>query len=202
MTHKKKALVFYFCLAILSAGGCSTIDHIYTLNYKKLALSHDQLVRDGIAVLPLTALSDEMEYRKIAQAIFLRSLKGLKKDFDLIEPSQAADLARQAGIYDSLIQLTESSLRKAVPRLALVRKVGQTMGKRFLMRSELVRIRIVEGATQLTLRAQIWDVELGEVVWEASEETRGYVTLFFPQTPAPLEKIMEVASLSLIRKIP
>ena len=66
----------------------------------------------------------------------------------------------------------------------------------------MVDTRVAEGATQLTLRAQIWDVEAGEIVWEASEETRGYVNLVFPQTPAPLEKVMEVAAINLIKKMP
>ncbi|MBI1821676.1 MAG: hypothetical protein HY036_05920 [Nitrospirae bacterium] len=202
MTLKRRSLLFYFCLAALLSGGCSTIDHFYTLHYKKLALSHAELVRDGVAVLPMASLYEEAEYRKSAQEIFLRSLKGLQKDFDLIEPFQAAKLATEAGVYDSFSQLTGSNLQKEVPRLLLVRKVGRAMGKRFLMRPELVNTRVTEGATQLTLRAQIWDVEAGEVVWEASEETRGYVNLVFPQTPAPLEKVMEVAAINLIKKMP
>ena len=199
----KSGGVFLFLLVSgLSTTGCSTIDHLYSLNYKKLALSHAQLVRDGVAVLPLTSPYEDIEYRKSAQAIFLKSLKGLQKDFILVEPVEAAQLAKDAGVYDSLILLTDTNLQKEVPRLILVRKVGRAMGKRFLMRPELVSARISEGATQVTLRTQIWDVEVGEIVWEASEETRGYVNLIFPQTPAPLEKVMEVAATNLIRKMP
>ena len=202
MTLRNRGMIFCFCLAALLSGGCSTIDHFYTLHYKKLALSHDELARYGVAVLPLSSLYEVAEYRKSAQEIFLRSLIGLQKDFDLVEPSQAARLAAEAGVYDSFSQLTGSNFQKEVPRLLLVRKVGRAMGKRFLMRPELVDTRVTEGATQLTLRVQIWDVELGEVVWEASEETRGYVNLVFPQNPAPLEKIMEVAAINLIKEMP
>jgi hypothetical protein len=183
-------------------SGCASIDHIYSLNYKKLTLSHSQLIHDGLTVLPLNFHYEEELYAKTAQAIFLKNLKGIQKDIELSDPTDSAKTAKESGVYDAYLQLTQMDLKKDVPRELLIRKVGRAMGKRFLLISELSNTRLAEGATQLRLKVQIWDVEVGEIVWEASEESRGYVVLIFPQTPAPLEKVMEVASIDLIRKMP
>jgi hypothetical protein len=84
----------------------------------------------------------------------------------------------------------------------LIRKVGRAAGKRFLLIPELSFARLSEGASQLNIKVQIWDVELGEIVWEATEQSRGYVVFIFPQTAAPFEEVMEVASINLIKKMP
>lgn len=189
-------------LALFFFNGCASIDHNYSLNYKKLTLSHDQLVHEGLAVLPMSFRYEQELYIKTAQSIYLKNLKGIEKDIALIEPSEAAKLSKESGVYEAYLQLTQMDLQKEVPRELLIRKVGRAIGKRFLMIPELSDTRISEGATQLKIRAQIWDIEVGEIVWEASQESRGYVILIFPQTAAPFEKVMEVASIDLIKKIP
>jgi len=194
--------ISFFVLTLLLFNGCASIEHIYSQNYKKLALSHSQLTRDGLAVLPLNFTFENELYSNIAQTIFLKNLKMIQRDIDFMNPNDSAKMAKESGVYDAYVQLSHMDFKKDVPREHLIRKVGRAMGKRFLLIPELSDARLSEGATQLKLRVQIWDAEIGEIVWEASEETRGYVVLIFPQTAAPLEKVMEVASIDLIRKMP
>jgi hypothetical protein len=208
MTRNRKTLPFSFptlpasILTLLLLGGCASIEHNYSENYKKLTLSHAQLTHDGLAVLPMNFRYEEESYVKSAQAIFLKNLKGLEKDVVLVEPTEGAQLAKESGAYEAYLQLTQMDLQKEIPRELFIRKVGRALGKRYLLLTELSDTRLSEGATQIKIRAQIWDIEVGEIVWEASEESRGYVVLIFPQTAAPLEKVMEVASIDLIKRMP
>ena len=195
----KNFLVF---LTLFFFTGCASIDHIFSLNYKKLTLSHSQLTHDGLIVLPLNFHYEEEIYAKSAQAIFLKNLKGIQKDIDWIDPAEGARISKESGVYDAYTQLVQMDLRKEIPREILIRKVGRAAGKRFLLIPELSFARLSEGASQLNLKVQIWDVEVGEIVWEATEQSRGYVILIFPQTAAPFEEVMEVASINLIKKMP
>jgi hypothetical protein len=202
MMPKKVRLFILLSLAFI-LGSCASIDHIYSLNYKRFAFSHDQLAREGVVILPLTFNYEDTAYIKTAQDIFLQSFKGLQKDLNnLIEPSQLPGLAKQGGFEEEYRQLLDTDPKKDTPKALLIRKVGRAVEKRFLLWPDLVSTRLADGATQLKLTARIWDVDTGEIVWDASEEARGYVILIFPQTPAPFEKVMEAASIQLIRKMP
>ncbi len=199
----KKVRPYILLSLALLLGSCASIDHIFSLNYKRLAFSHAQLASEGVVILPLTFNYEDAAYIQTAQDIFLRSFKGLQKDVNnLVEPSQIPDLAKQGGFEEAYRQLLDSDPKKDAPKALLIRKVGHAMDKRFLLWPDLVSTHLADGATQLKLSARIWDVDAGEIVWDASEEVRGFVILIFPQTPAPFEKVMEVASIQLIRKMP
>src|ERR1700693_5577820 len=83
---------FIFLLVLFFLSGCASIEHRYSLNYKKLSLSHTQLTHEGLAVLPMSFRYEEELYVKTAQAIFLKNLRGLKKDVDLVEPAEEVKL--------------------------------------------------------------------------------------------------------------
>ena len=68
--------------------------------------------------------------------------------------------------------------------------------------TELQRIEMTEGATQVRLTGRIWDIEKGEILWEGIGEGRGYVVLIFPWVPSSFEKTMATASNGLIHRLP
>ncbi|HXN07417.1 MAG TPA: hypothetical protein VN944_10180 [Nitrospiria bacterium] len=188
--------------AIFLLSGCGAIDHIYTPYYKSLSFSEAQMIRDGIAIMPVSSPADAAEFRLSAQKIFVKSVRNLRKDLPFTSPEESEKKAIDAGVYGPFRELLSTEFGKEVPRLQLIRQVGHALDKRFIMRPELTLARQSEGATRLILRVQIWDVDLGEMVWEGSEDSSGYVVLIFPQSPAPVEKVLEVASAGLVKKIP
>ena len=182
--------------------GCGTIDHIYTEHYSKFSFSRAQMIHDGVAILPMTTRNENAELAVSAQAIFLKSVRNFRKEIDFIEPERGEKILLDAGAYGALRELLATEFNKEVPQLQLIRQVGHALNKRFLLRPELSQSLQIEGMTQLKLRVQIWDVDLGEIVWEGTEESRGFVILVFPMSPAPMEKVMEVASNNLVKKMP
>ncbi len=180
---EKRRGLFYpgVLLFLLILAGCASINDLSRETYRKGFLKVDRISKEEIAVLPMTGDANTAPYLLTARGIFNDVMTEMRPQ---MRPSEPLPVAPQNEVLE---ESAFASLKKTT---------------RFLLQTELNQVEVVEGATQIQVHGRLWDVQLGEVIWEGVGESRGHLFLFFPEAPASFEKAMEVATRGFIRKMP
>ncbi len=177
-------------ILLLLGMGCSSISDLSHETYKKGFLKIDPLGKEETAVLQMTADNAARDYLPKARRIFdilLYETQPKVRPLFLIpgaDPTFALPATKKV--------LEESDFAEFKQKTSI----------RYLLQTHLQQVEVVEGATQVRIEARLWDIEQGDILWEAVGESRGHLFLFFPTAPATFEKAMEVASRGLIQKLP
>jgi len=189
-------------LVIAALAGCATIDNLSTESYRKIGLPSRLSEGEALGLLPLFGRVSLREYLPRADVIFLERFQKQRNGRSWIDPQESLKRIRDAGL-DALYQdLARGYSIEHPPRQEPLRQIGKAVGTRYLLLTELERIEMNEGATQVRLYGRLWDTETGDILWEGTGEGRGYVLLIFPWVPSSFEKTMETASRGLIQRLP
>lgn len=184
------------------ALGCATIDDLSSESYRKIGLSPHLFEQQPLGLLPLIGPSRVRDYLPTAEAIYLKSFEERRDGRSLIDPDETMKRIHEAdldAVYHQLVN--DYSIRQA-PQQGPLQQIGKAVGTRYLLLTELQRIELAEGATQVKLNGRVWDTDKGEIIWEGVGESRGYVFLIFPWVPSSFEKTMAIASDGLVQRLP
>jgi TolB-like protein len=187
------ALALVLLAFFVLGAGCVGIDDLSRESYRKGVLFTSNLSNERIAILPMTAKGENRHYLQQAESIFYKALTEMREEGNLLSPQALDDFFR---VFEK-----ETSFKKVAEERDMS-KFRKILGTRFLLQTELQQVEVLEGATQVRIQGRLWDIEMGDVIWEGTGESRGYLILFFPRVPATFEKAIEVASRGLIRKLP
>jgi hypothetical protein len=183
-------------------SGCVGIDDLSRENYRKGVLYTSNLSKESIAILPMVAKGDNRHYLSSAESIFYKSLTEMREQTNLISPQEGLVKIKEGDLDDFFRVFEKETSFKKVAEERDLSRFRKILGTRFLLQTELQQVEIMEGATQVRIQGRLWDIEMGDVIWEGTGESRGYLFLFFPRVPATFEKAIEVASRGLIKKLP
>ncbi len=188
---------FIFTLLFVSSmTACTGVNDLSREDYRRGILLIEPVAATKIVVLPMRAPRANRDYVRAAETILIRSLtemRGQNGQLQIVPPDESRDVPEALfGGATADRAVFESDMEALMARF----------GTPFFLQTELAQVEMVEGATQVRIRGRLWDVEAGDILWEASGESRGYVFLFFPTVPAGFERIAEAASRGLIRKMP
>jgi hypothetical protein len=190
------------CLVAWLTLGCATIDDLSTESYREVGLPPNLFEQQALGLLPLFGHGTLRGYLSTADGIFLESFRQHRAGQTWIDPHETLKRIREAGleaVYQNLVK--EYSVQQP-PQQDPLQQIGKAVGTRYLLLTELQRLEMTEGATQVQLNGRVWDTEKGEILWEGTGESRGYVFLIFPRAPSSFEKTMAVASDGLIQRLP
>ena len=190
------------CLVGWLTLGCATIDNLSTESYRKVGLPPKLFEQQALGLLPLFGRGRVREYLPTAEAIFLESFRQRRVDQSWIDPNESLKRIHEAGLDAVYQNLVKGYSVQQAPQQEPLQQIGKAVGSRYLLLTELQRIEMTEGATQVQLNGRVWDTEKGEIIWEGTGESRGYVFLFFPWVPSSFEKTMAIASDGLIQRLP
>lgn len=182
--------------------GCVGIDDLSREEYRKGILTTQSLANETFSVLPMTATGERREYLQTAEAIFFKALKEMRQSAPLISPEENIAKMKEENLYPRFVSLQKETSFKEAPEEKNLSQFKKALGSRYVLQTELQRVEMADGATQIRIEARLWDTEIGDIIWQGAGESRGYLFLFFPGAPASFEKAMEVASRGLIRKLP
>ena len=182
--------------------GCATIDDLSVESYRAVGLSGATLKTQTIGLLPMFGKGENRIYLGPADQIFVDVLKRHRPDRIVMPPEETIRLIRERGLEATYQSIAKSYSAARAPEEAPLKELGQALGTRYLLLTELQGIEIAEGATQVRLRARLWDTERGDTLWEGIGEGRGYVFFIFPWTPSSIEKTLAVASRGLSLRLP
>jgi hypothetical protein len=189
-------------LFLVFSVGCSSIQDLSQETYRRGFLAERSLADEPLAVLPMWAKGETREYLPAAERIFVDALKEMRPNLRLLPPGEILPRLRTLGIESEYRSAKEAFTQGRVAREEDLRRIGQALKTRFVLETVLDRTEIVEEATQIRILAELWDVELGNVIWRGTGGARGYLFLIFPRVPASMEQAVEVASRGLIKKLP
>ncbi len=184
-------LLFFLAVVVpLSGAGCASISDLSHETYKKGFLKIDPLGKEETAVLQMTAENATRDYLPKAQEIFNILMQETQPSIRPLSLFSGADPSFTLPQTKKVLEESD---------FAMIRKATAI---RFLLQTNLQRVEVIEGATQVRIEGRLWDIEQGDILWEGVGESRGHLFLFFPAAPASFEKAMEVASRGFIRKLP
>ena len=183
-------------------AACASIDDLSHQNYKRGFLRDHALARESVAALPMWAKGDLRSYLPAADGIFVSALKEMRPNLSVILPEESRRQIEAQGAESAYRSSRDAFVAKKVAREEDIRRIGRTLNVRFLLQTDLDLVEVGDGATQVRIRGELWDTEMGDLVWEGVGEARGYLVLVFPRTPATFEKTAEVASRGLVRQLP
>ena len=195
----KKIFLFVFSLLIF---GCVGIDDLSREDYRKGVLYTSNLSTETIAVMPMVGRGANREYTKTAEKIFYKALTEMRQQTQFISPEEGRVKIEANNLGPVLDRLKKETSFKKVAEEKEVAELKRVLGTRFLLQTELQQVEVAEGATQVRIQGRLWDIEMGDIIWEGTGESRGYLFLFFPRIPASFEKAAEVASRGLIKRLP
>jgi len=190
------------CLVGWLTLGCATIDDLSTESYRKVGLPPKLFEQQALGLLPLFGRGSVRDFLPTADAIFLESFRQRRVDQSYIDPHESLKRIRDAGLDAVYQNLVKGYSVQQPPQQGPLQQIGKAVGTRYLLLTELQRLEMTEGATQVQLNGRVWDIEKGEIIWEGTGESRGYVFLIFPWVPSSFEKTMAIASDGLIQRLP
>lgn len=196
---KRTFLFFIFGLLFF---GCVGIDDLSREDYRRGVLYTSNLSTETIAVMPMIGRGANRDYTKTAEKIFYRALTEMRQQTQLISPEEGRKKIEANQLGPLLERLKKETSFKKVAEEKDVAELKKVFGTRFLLQTELQQVEVIEGATHIRLQGRLWDIEMGDIIWEGTGESRGYLFLFFPRVPASFEKAAEVASRGLIKRLP
>jgi hypothetical protein len=187
---------------LILCGGCVGIDDLSREHYRKGVLYTSNLSSETIAILPMVARGENRHYLQPAESIFYKALTEMRLPTNFISPQEGLAIIKEGDMDDFFRVFEKETSFKRVAEERDLSRFRKLFGTRFLLQTELQEVAVMEGATQVRIQGRLWDIEMGDVIWEGTGESRGYLFLFFPRVPATFEKAIEVASRGLIRKLP
>lgn len=193
---------FLFIIFSLTVFGCVGIDDLSREDYRRGVLYTSNLSAETIAVMPMIGRGGNRDYTKMAEKIFYKALTEMRPQTVLISPEEGRNKIEANNLGPVFDRLRKETSFKKVAEERDVAELKKAFGTRFLLQTELQQVEVAEGATQVRLQGRLWDIEMGDIIWEGTGESRGYLFLFFPRIPASFEKAAEVASRGLIKRLP
>ena len=197
MQWKLKRWMMLFLCAVMAS--CVGIGDLSQENYRRGALYIRSLSQEKMAVLPMTGQGKGRLYLKQAEEAFLKVLPEMRPKTPLLLPATYMQEETTAAVVR---HFTQENRFKSVIHETDLTGLKAVLNTRYLLQTELQQVEFVEGATHVRIEGRLWDLESGDILWEGTGESRGYIVLFFPTVPANFEKVLDVASRGLIQHLP
>lgn len=182
------------CVALMVA--CARISDLSSEHYRVGVLF--SLPDAPVVVLPMHTDVKHQNDALLAESIFYKVLTEMRPQMQRVSPQESRIRIQEAALLPALKRMGESTPFSENEMAAFYKLFGTP----FFLQTVLDEAQTLEGATHVRIRGRLWDMEKGDIIWEGVGESRGYLFLFFPTTPASLEKAVEVASRGLIRRLP
>lgn len=183
-------------------SGCATIDDLSSQTYRKAGFPSNVSEGQALGLLPMYGAGSLREFLPQANEIFLESFRHGNSGWTLIDPKECLQRIQQTGLDPVYRTFSQGYAMKNPPLQEPLRQIGEAVGARYLLLTELQQMETAEGATEVRVAGRLWDAKMGETLWEGTGESRGYVFLVFPWVPSSFEKTMAVASKGLIERLP
>ncbi len=195
-------------------SGCAVTTQSYPTTLVSVNLEPQALKTAGIAfITPGTVTGQEEDKQGLALA-FTDALKQARPDLHIVSLSETLGIINKEGLAQEYKQMYEDSRLTGIFNRDTLRKISHQTGVRYLAQLKLggftqttqslwgfggFNLSITE-ITTLRLFLQIWDGEVGTIVWEGSQE----LTLSsnqIKQSPVSFKDTIERSSQELIERL-
>ena len=200
----------------ISIAGCAGPLSQFTYQASELSRAADftrqNLLSTKVGILTATGVEN---YRLVIGDSLAKALKELEPQIAIVDPDQALSLINRADLVEDYTQMLREHQISGILRKGILKRVSRALGVRYLIlpnlleyrrdtstRISVLGVRFVQTrSSTLRVLAQIWDSEMGSIVWEGTAE----VTLAgedIREKPIPFEEVALRAWKELIKKLP
>jgi len=205
----------FIVLALAFSGGCSTDQIHATVKYKDISLRCCGLEAHGLGfITPSTVTGQEQDIQSLA-FIFASRLEKQRPDIRVVSLPEVLSAVNQANMADEYKQMYVDYSDTGIFAQESLRKVGQITGVQYLAqlklssfnqsskgRFNLLGLRLFQTKeANIRLFLQIWNSELGSIVWEGTEELN-YAWDTSKEIPVTFQLVVEEIAENLINKLP
>lgn len=202
-------------LILALSGGCSTDQVHASVKYKDISLAPSGLEKHGLGfITPSTVTGQEQDIQSLA-FIFAGQLKEKRPDIRVVSLPEVLSAINQAGMADEYKQMYTDYSDTGIFKQESLRKVGRIAGVRYLAqlklssfnqsskgRFNLLGLRVFQTKeANIRLFLQIWNSEMGTIVWEGTEELN-YAWDTSREKPVTFQLVVEEIAESLITNLP
>lgn len=210
-------LGFWSIVAIsIVTAGCAGPLKQFTYQASELSKSADfarqNLLFARVGILTATGVEN---YRLVIGDSLAKALQELEPQIAIVDPDQALSLINWADLSEDYTQMLREHQISGILRKGILNRIGRALDVRYLIlpnlleytrdtstRVSILGVRFVQTrSSTLRVLAQIWDAEMGSIVWEGTAE----VTLAgedIREKPIPFEEVALLAWKELIKKLP
>jgi len=204
-----------FVLLVGMSGSCANHQVHSTFQYEDISLPADGLQAHGLGfVTPSTVTGQEQDVQSLA-FVFASIFKTKRPDVPLVSLPEVLTAINQAGLADQYKQMYVDYRDTGIFERNTLRKVGRATGVRYLAQLKLASfarnskgrfsvfgLRIVQTKeANIRLFFQVWDSEVGAIVWEGTEELN-YAWDTTREKPVTFRLVVDEIARNLIAKLP
>ena len=195
--------------------GCSTEQIHSTVQFEDISLPPSGLKTHGLAfITPSTVTGREQDIQSLA-SIFADVMQKERPDIKVMSLAKTLSAINLAGIADEYKKMYFDYSDTGIFKKDSLRMVGEVTGVRYLAQLKLssfnqyskgrfsfLGIRVVQTReANIRLFLQIWNSELGAIVWEGAEELN-YAWDTTKEEPVTFKLVVEEIARNLISKLP
>jgi hypothetical protein len=202
-------------LSFALISGCSTHQIQSSVQYEDLSLSPKGLETYGLAfITPSTVTGREQDIQTLA-FIFAEVMQQERPDIKVISLPETLSAINKNGMADEYKTMYIDYNDTGIFKKDSLHMVGKSTGARYLAqlklssfsqnskgRLSLLGLRLVQTQeANIRLFFQIWNSELGTIVWEGAEELN-YAWDTTRENPVTFQLVVEEIARNLITKLP
>jgi len=184
------------------ASCADSINNLSAEIYAIDGFSSSSLVHEGIGVLPTVSGDGTKDESLMVSRLLGDQMAAKVPGNRLTGPDKIGEkIAKDPNLGRLWAQIEPHVSAHSVKGLEATQFLGQSLGIRFLLETQIQMAEEAGGAEQVRIFARIYDINRKRIVWEGFGEGRGYVKLFFPSVPATFRETATVAVRGIISKI-
>lgn len=203
-------------LVLVFAGGCTGSKQLHaTVEYEAIALTPGDLETHSLGfITPSTITGQEQDIQSLA-FIFARTLKNERPAIRVVSLPVTLSAINAAGMADEYKKMYVDYSDTGIFKQDSLRKVGEITGVRYLAqlklssfnqnsrgRFSLLGLRLFQTKeANVRLFLQIWNSELGSIVWEGTEELN-YAWDTTREEPVTFQVAVGEIAQNLVSKLP
>lgn len=202
-------------MALVLSAGCSNNQIHSTVQYEDISLAADGLENHGLGfITPSTVTGREQDIQGLAFT-FAEILEQERPDIRVVSLAETLSAINRAGMANEYKQMYVDYSGTGIFKQDSLRKVGEVTGVRYLAqlklssftqgskgRFSILGLRLLQTKeANIRLFFQIWNSQLGAIVWEGTEELN-YAWDTLQENPVSFQVVVEEIARNLISKLP
>ena len=202
--------------ACLCAGCAARVIDDSKLQYLAPEFTENSLSEHGLSLLPVVAGEGQEGLRRPLAAKLEAHLADRLPEGRFAGTIQTLDLINEADLTEAYAQMIDDYARAAILNKRTLHRIGEATGVRYLLHvklldqshtetigpallsDEIINLQI----RNVSIFGQVWDCDLGDVVWEGTGEAMVRTEVEVQYLKHSIEDLVNIAARSFLNNLP
>lgn len=203
-------------MAWLWSGCAAKVMNNSQLQYLAPEFTENSLFEHGLSLLPIVAGHGQEGLRRPLGAKLDSNLANQLPHGKFIATIPTLDLINEANLTEAYAQMIDDYARAAILNKKTLRRIGEATGIRYLLHvklldqshretvgpallsDEIINLQV----RNVSIFGQVWDCDLGDVVWEGTGEATVRTEVEVQYLKHSIEDLVNIAARSFLNNLP